>query len=95
MCKNLSNIQVNTKLNQPFSDVTFFLALLLQKSSVCRAAVHAGVIKNDMGGYVDVMPVDKRRHYTASYQNGIVSERYGTSYDYSPNNQAGLFQAGI
>uniref|UniRef100_A0A671XHG6 Cysteine rich secretory protein LCCL domain containing 1 n=1 Tax=Sparus aurata TaxID=8175 RepID=A0A671XHG6_SPAAU len=40
------------------------------KSSICRSAVHAGVIKNDVGGYIDVMPVDKRRHYIASYQNG-------------------------
>ncbi|KAI1889062.1 hypothetical protein AGOR_G00175190 [Albula goreensis] len=44
------------------------------KSSICRAAVHAGVIQNQSGGYVDVMPVDKRRQYTASYQNGIFSE---------------------
>lgn len=44
------------------------------KSSICRAAVHAGVIKNESGGYIDVMPVDKRRQYIASYQNGIFSE---------------------
>uniref|UniRef100_A0A670YJD4 Cysteine rich secretory protein LCCL domain containing 1 n=1 Tax=Pseudonaja textilis TaxID=8673 RepID=A0A670YJD4_PSETE len=44
-------------------------------SSICRTAVHAGVIRNE-GGFVDVMPVDKRRMYTASFQNGIFSERY-------------------
>ncbi|XP_041924400.1 cysteine-rich secretory protein LCCL domain-containing 1 [Alosa sapidissima] len=44
------------------------------KSSICRAAVHAGVIKNASGGYIDVMSVDKRRQYIASYQNGIFSE---------------------
>ncbi|XP_023181832.1 cysteine-rich secretory protein LCCL domain-containing 1 isoform X2 [Xiphophorus maculatus] len=44
------------------------------KSSVCRAAVHAGVIRNGVGGYIDVMPVDKRNHYISSYQNGIFSE---------------------
>ncbi|XP_036377859.1 cysteine-rich secretory protein LCCL domain-containing 1 isoform X1 [Megalops cyprinoides] len=44
------------------------------RSSICRAAVHAGVIQNHSGGYVDVMPVDKRRQYIASYQNGIFSE---------------------
>ncbi|XP_069369109.1 cysteine-rich secretory protein LCCL domain-containing 1 isoform X3 [Paralichthys olivaceus] len=44
------------------------------KSSICRAAVHAGVIRNEAGGYIDVMPVDKRRHYIASHQNGISSE---------------------
>ncbi|XP_054841170.1 cysteine-rich secretory protein LCCL domain-containing 1 [Eublepharis macularius] len=42
-------------------------------SSICRTAVHAGVIRNE-GGFVDVMPVDKRRMYIASFQNGIFSE---------------------
>ncbi|XP_025028541.1 cysteine-rich secretory protein LCCL domain-containing 1 [Python bivittatus] len=42
-------------------------------SSICRTAVHAGVIRNE-GGFVDVMPVDKRRMYTASFQNGVFSE---------------------
>ncbi|XP_077365772.1 cysteine-rich secretory protein LCCL domain-containing 1-like isoform X2 [Festucalex cinctus] len=44
------------------------------KSSICRAAVHAGVIGNNAGGYVDVMPADKRKLYIASSQNGVVSE---------------------
>nr|XP_015208895.1 PREDICTED: cysteine-rich secretory protein LCCL domain-containing 1 isoform X2 [Lepisosteus oculatus] len=44
------------------------------KSSICRTAVHAGVIRNHLGGYIDVMPVDKRIQYIASYQNGIFSE---------------------
>uniref|UniRef100_A0A8D2IQX7 Cysteine rich secretory protein LCCL domain containing 1 n=1 Tax=Varanus komodoensis TaxID=61221 RepID=A0A8D2IQX7_VARKO len=39
-------------------------------SSICRAALHAGVIRNE-GGFVDIMPVDKRRMYNASFQNGI------------------------
>ncbi|XP_046880168.1 cysteine-rich secretory protein LCCL domain-containing 1-like isoform X2 [Hypomesus transpacificus] len=43
-------------------------------SSICRSAVHAGVLRNDVGGYIDVMPVDKRKQYIASYQNGIFSE---------------------
>lgn len=59
------------------SYATLSSCMSLQKSSICRAAVHAGVIKNDVGGYIDVMPVDKRKHYVASYQNGIFSERYG------------------
>ncbi|XP_039235083.1 cysteine-rich secretory protein LCCL domain-containing 1 isoform X5 [Pipra filicauda] len=42
-------------------------------SSICRAALHAGVVRNQ-GGYVDVMPVDKRKVYVASFQNGIYSE---------------------
>ncbi|KAB5535413.1 hypothetical protein PHYPO_G00117400 [Pangasianodon hypophthalmus] len=43
-------------------------------SSICRAAIHAGVIQNESGGYLDVMPVDKRRYYSGSYQNRITSE---------------------
>uniref|UniRef100_A0A3P9MXF4 Cysteine-rich secretory protein LCCL domain containing 1b n=1 Tax=Poecilia reticulata TaxID=8081 RepID=A0A3P9MXF4_POERE len=44
------------------------------KSSICRAAIHAGVIRSESGGYLDVMPVDTRRQYSGSYQNGINSE---------------------
>ncbi|XP_054621807.1 cysteine-rich secretory protein LCCL domain-containing 1 isoform X2 [Dunckerocampus dactyliophorus] len=44
------------------------------KSSICRAAVHAGVIRNSAGGYIDVMPADKRKLYMSSKQNGVVSE---------------------
>uniref|UniRef100_A0A8B9KT28 Cysteine rich secretory protein LCCL domain containing 1 n=1 Tax=Astyanax mexicanus TaxID=7994 RepID=A0A8B9KT28_ASTMX len=46
------------------------------KSSICRSAVHAGVMKNEQGGYVDVMPTNNRKLYIGSYQNGISSERY-------------------
>uniref|UniRef100_H3CLG7 Cysteine-rich secretory protein LCCL domain containing 1b n=1 Tax=Tetraodon nigroviridis TaxID=99883 RepID=H3CLG7_TETNG len=44
------------------------------KSSICRAAIHAGVIRNESGGYVDVMLMDKRKQYGGSSQNGITSE---------------------
>nr|XP_023701241.1 cysteine-rich secretory protein LCCL domain-containing 1-like [Paramormyrops kingsleyae]XP_023701242.1 cysteine-rich secretory protein LCCL domain-containing 1-like [Paramormyrops kingsleyae] len=44
------------------------------KSSICRAAVHAGVLQDDAGGYLDVMPIERRRGYTGSYQNGVSSE---------------------
>ncbi|KAF3858514.1 hypothetical protein F7725_011715, partial [Dissostichus mawsoni] len=47
-----------------------------RKSSICRAAIHSGVIQNEAGGYLDVMPVEKRRQYSGSYQNSISSERY-------------------
>nr|XP_033797468.1 cysteine-rich secretory protein LCCL domain-containing 2 [Geotrypetes seraphini] len=43
-------------------------------SSICRTAVHAGAIRDDTGGYVDVMPVDKKNHYVGSHKNGIQSE---------------------
>uniref|UniRef100_A0A8C9SBC0 Cysteine-rich secretory protein LCCL domain containing 1b n=1 Tax=Scleropages formosus TaxID=113540 RepID=A0A8C9SBC0_SCLFO len=44
------------------------------KSSICRAAIHAGVLQNDSGGYLDVMPVDGRRRYVGSFRNGVSSD---------------------
>ncbi|XP_035284440.1 cysteine-rich secretory protein LCCL domain-containing 1b [Anguilla anguilla] len=44
------------------------------KSSICRSAIHAGVVQNDSGGYLDVMPVDRRRQYISTHQNGVSSE---------------------
>uniref|UniRef100_A0A8D2LEK0 Cysteine rich secretory protein LCCL domain containing 2 n=1 Tax=Varanus komodoensis TaxID=61221 RepID=A0A8D2LEK0_VARKO len=44
-------------------------------SSICKTAVHAGVIGDSSGGYVDVMPVDKKKYYTGTLRNGIRSER--------------------
>ena len=37
--------------------------------------MHAGVIRNKSGGYVDVMPVDKKEIYVGSLRNGVQSER--------------------
>uniref|UniRef100_A0A667WPN3 Cysteine-rich secretory protein LCCL domain containing 1b n=1 Tax=Myripristis murdjan TaxID=586833 RepID=A0A667WPN3_9TELE len=54
--------------------VAVFCPFKKPKSSICRAAIHAGVIQNESGGYLDVMPVDKRRQYSGSYQNSITSE---------------------
>ncbi|XP_026176227.1 cysteine-rich secretory protein LCCL domain-containing 2 [Mastacembelus armatus] len=42
-------------------------------SSICKAATHAGVIKAD-GGFVDVLPLDKRKRYVGILKNGIQSE---------------------
>uniref|UniRef100_A0A665W833 LCCL domain-containing protein n=1 Tax=Echeneis naucrates TaxID=173247 RepID=A0A665W833_ECHNA len=42
-------------------------------SSICKAAIHAGVIKAD-GGFVDVLPLDKRKSYIGTFKNGIQSE---------------------
>ncbi|XP_059373536.1 cysteine-rich secretory protein LCCL domain-containing 2-like [Carassius carassius] len=42
-------------------------------SSICRAALHAGVIKAS-GGYVDLLALDKRKSYTGTLKNGIQSE---------------------
>lgn len=35
------------------------------------------MIQNESGGYVDVMPVDRRKQYGGSSQNGVTSERWG------------------
>lgn len=59
---------------------TWVLALIRsllspQTSSICKAAVHAGVIVDEVGGYTDVMPVDKKKNYVGSLRNGVQSER--------------------
>ncbi|XP_069917956.1 cysteine-rich secretory protein LCCL domain-containing 2 isoform X1 [Oryctolagus cuniculus] len=43
-------------------------------SGICRAAVHAGAVVDELGGYVDVMPVDKKKSYAGSLRNGVQSE---------------------
>ncbi|KAK3533407.1 hypothetical protein QTP70_019486, partial [Hemibagrus guttatus] len=43
-------------------------------SSVCRAALHAGVLKAS-GGYIDILAMDKKNSYTGSLKNGVQSER--------------------
>ncbi|XP_032925820.1 cysteine-rich secretory protein LCCL domain-containing 2 [Catharus ustulatus] len=43
-------------------------------SSICKAAVHAGVISDERGGLVDVMPVEKKKIYVGSLKNGVQSE---------------------
>ncbi|XP_058135619.1 cysteine-rich secretory protein LCCL domain-containing 2 [Dasypus novemcinctus] len=50
-------------------------------SSICRTAVHAGAISNESGGYVDVMPVDKKKTYAGSLRNGVQSESLRTPRD--------------
>ncbi|KAM4592677.1 cysteine-rich secretory protein LCCL domain-containing 2 isoform 1-T2 [Odontesthes bonariensis] len=42
-------------------------------SSICKAAIHAGVIKAD-GGFVDVVPLERRKSYAGVLKNGIQSE---------------------
>ncbi|KFW90310.1 Cysteine-rich secretory protein LCCL domain-containing 2, partial [Phalacrocorax carbo] len=43
-------------------------------SSICKTAVHAGVIPDETGGFVDVMPVEKKKSYVGSLKNGVQSE---------------------
>lgn len=42
-------------------------------SSICKAAIHAGVVGAD-GGLVDVVALDKRKGYVGVLKNGIQSE---------------------
>lgn len=46
-----------------------------QSSSICKSAIHAGVVKTD-GGFVDVLPLERRKGYTGVLKNDIQSERY-------------------
>lgn len=45
-----------------------------QGSSICKAAIHAGVVGAD-GGLVDVLALDKRKSYVGVLKNGVQSER--------------------
>uniref|UniRef100_A0A4W3IS74 Cysteine rich secretory protein LCCL domain containing 2 n=1 Tax=Callorhinchus milii TaxID=7868 RepID=A0A4W3IS74_CALMI len=55
--------------------ISFFLSFIgFQRSSICRSAVHAGIIKNHIGGLVDVMSVEKKNKYPSVFKNGIQSE---------------------
>lgn len=38
--------------------------------------MHAGVISDEEGGFVDVMPVEKKKIYVGSLKNGVQSERW-------------------
>lgn len=50
------------------------LPFVSQGSSICKAAIHAGVVGAD-GGLVDVVALDKRKGYVGVLKNGIQSER--------------------
>ncbi|XP_060727626.1 cysteine-rich secretory protein LCCL domain-containing 2 [Tachysurus vachellii] len=53
-------------------------------SSICRAALHAGVLKAS-GGHVDILAMDKKNSYTGSLKNGVQSES-------KPQSQGGSFR---
>ncbi|KAL2088788.1 hypothetical protein ACEWY4_015687 [Coilia grayii] len=42
-------------------------------SSICRTAIHAGVIKDD-GGYVDILSLERKKSYVGVLKNSIQSE---------------------
>ncbi len=49
-------------------------------SSVCTAAVHAGVIKTDKGGVVKVLVTKSTPTYKGSNKNGVQSSDWGSSW---------------
>lgn len=48
---------------------------LFQQSSICRAAIHFGVIDNN-GGTIDITRKDKFPFFVKATKNGIESLRY-------------------
>ncbi|KAM5263768.1 cysteine-rich secretory protein LCCL domain-containing 2 [Ctenodactylus gundi] len=59
----------------------FGTSIYADTSSICKAAVHAGVIADEKGGLVDVMPVDKKKSYVGSLRNGVQSESLSAPRD--------------
>ncbi|MGZ3456577.1 MAG: LCCL domain-containing protein, partial [Polyangiales bacterium] len=47
-------------------------------SSICRAAIHAGVITDDDGGKVTLKISAGEKSYTGSKKNGVKTEDYGS-----------------
>ncbi|CAH1270202.1 CRISPLD1 [Branchiostoma lanceolatum] len=57
-------------------------------SSICRAAIHAGVLQDYAAGYVDVWAGKGRTSYRGSSQNGVTTE----SYDYETGSAFKVFK---
>lgn len=43
-------------------------------SSVCRAAIHAGMIKDDLGGQITVVMIENPKKFQASSAHAILSQ---------------------
>ena len=48
----------------------FSLFLFSQQSSICRAAIHYGIIDND-GGWVDITRQGRKHYFIKSNRNGV------------------------
>jgi hypothetical protein len=53
-------------------------------SSICRAAIHAGVVTDDDGGTVKVTVSEGEKKYSGTKKNGVKTEDYG-DYAHSMN----------
>ncbi|XP_026154124.1 macrophage mannose receptor 1 isoform X2 [Mastacembelus armatus] len=52
-------------------------------SNICAAAIHAGVILNDIGGDCTLLKAAGQNFYTGSIRNGITSLQFTGNYDVS------------
>lgn len=58
-----------------FYVVVFFVAGFGQDSNTCAAAIHAGVLLNDLGGDCTLIKTDGRDFYAGSTRHGITSRQ--------------------
>nr|XP_049594348.1 secretory phospholipase A2 receptor isoform X14 [Syngnathus scovelli] len=67
--------------------VVFGTLVYSESSHICAAAIHAGVIQNNIGGDCIVMRAPKQQVYTGSTGNGIISRHLddplGVSYTFA------------
>ncbi|KAF4077177.1 hypothetical protein AMELA_G00205040 [Ameiurus melas] len=52
-------------------------------STICAAAIHAGVILNEMGGDCTILKAPGQNFYSGSSRNGITSKQYSGTYSVS------------
>ncbi|XP_067232917.1 C-type mannose receptor 2-like [Chanodichthys erythropterus] len=52
-------------------------------SNICAAAIHAGVVLNDIGGDCTLLKADGQSFYSGSTKNGIVSRQFDGLYSVS------------
>lgn len=57
-----------------YADCLCHISLCFQTSVLCKAAVHAGVILDELGGWVSVETHKGLSHYHATRANGIQSK---------------------
>lgn len=46
--------------------------IVFQQSSICKAAIHYGILDNE-GGWVDVTRQGRKNYFIKSYRNGVQS----------------------
>ena len=64
-------------LNTTYGNLTYGNDVYTSDSSLCRAAVHAGVANLKTGGTVTVIPEAGRKAYAGAFRNGIESKDAG------------------